>query len=185
MKSILRRLFKKSPQEFTPELSPLTVEAIQSAESDEALQILLSTELARVIPSDFGSYDDLARHIQTLPVGLRAMAAVHRLDISLTLESLKEHFANFPGFLYAEETLKGLHELGLDDFAELFETALTAVRPVGLYEHSRLLSSELTSQLDALSSQMWDLKDRNGIDSLMDCWAPYARKYPERVLMSN
>ena len=37
----------------------------------------------------------LAEEIQRLPVGLRAMAATHHLDISLTLDDIGWHFLNF------------------------------------------------------------------------------------------
>lgn len=42
--------------------------------------------------SDDGSY---AASISRLPIGLRAMAATHHLDISLTLDDLGWHFLNF------------------------------------------------------------------------------------------
>jgi hypothetical protein len=44
-----------------------------------------------------------AANIALLPPGLRAMAATHWLDISLTLDSLTWHFGNFGERLVAEQ----------------------------------------------------------------------------------
>ena len=44
--------------------------------------------------SEDGSY---AAAIGSLPTGLRAMAATHHLDISLTMDDIGWHFLNFRG----------------------------------------------------------------------------------------
>lgn len=107
------------------------------------------------------------------------MAAVHRLDVSLSLDSLKEHFSNFHSLAYAEQTLEGLKELGLTGYAQLFETALIAVRP---HWDAKALDPFLEQQLMALTEQMWDLQQQEGPESLLDAWPAYARLHPERVV---
>ena len=67
--------------------------------------------------SDDGSY---AAAISHLPVGLRAMAATHHLDVSLTLDDIGWHFLNFGERNFVRETEAGLRELGLGDLAEWF-----------------------------------------------------------------
>ena len=56
-----------------------------------------------------------AANIALLPPGLRAMAATHWLDISLTLDSLTWHFGNFGERQLVAETEAGLRESGLPE----------------------------------------------------------------------
>src|ERR1700746_3540883 len=76
--------------------------------------------------SEDGSY---AAAIGSLPTGLRAMAATHHLDISLTMDDIGWHFLNFgePGLV--RETDAGLRELDLDDIADYFMEAHSIVNP--------------------------------------------------------
>jgi hypothetical protein len=71
-----------------------------------------------------------AANLATLPLGIRAMAATHWLDISLTLDSITWHFGNFgePGLV--AETEAGLHELGLHDLASCFHEAKELMVPL-------------------------------------------------------
>jgi len=64
---------------------------------DELEQLLTSRAMGDPY-SDDGSF---AATIAQLPIGLRAMAATHWLDISLTLDSITWHFGNFgePGLV--------------------------------------------------------------------------------------
>ena len=96
---------------------------------DESLNISLSPTLAmsddglleqifallssRVHANAYGDESEFASSIGFLPVGLRAMAATHWLDVSLTLDSLGWHFLNFGEPNFVKETELGLRELGL------------------------------------------------------------------------
>lgn len=55
---------------------------------------------SRVVGDPYSNDGSFAANIAGLPPGLRAMAATHWLDISLTLDSLTWHFGNFgePGW---------------------------------------------------------------------------------------
>ena len=183
-------LFKKNKDlcRLAPGWPPvsLTAEMIFNASSDKALITLLGDELLRVIPMEVanGNYDNLAQYLKTLPVGLRSMAAVHRLDISLSLDSLVEHFENFPGQAYAEETILGLLELGLPKIAEQFENAIIAVKPFINHYRAQSLSQETKSQLTAITEIIWSELEHSGISSLLDSWPNYARKHPEKVVIN-
>src|SRR5688500_8405853 len=61
-----------------------------------------------------------AEQIRLLPIGLRAMAATHYLDVSLTMDDIGWHFLNFGEPNHVAETEAGLRVLGLDELAELF-----------------------------------------------------------------
>jgi hypothetical protein len=75
---------------------------------------------ARVSGNPYSEDGSFARSISLLPPGLKAMAATHWLDISLTLDSITWHFGNFgePGLV--AETEAGLRELGLHELARCF-----------------------------------------------------------------
>lgn len=98
---------------------------------DAGLEKELRTILtARAVGNPYGSDGDFARNLKSLPIGLRAMAATHWLDISLTLDSLTWHFGNFgePGLVAATEA--GLLELGLLELAWCFHEAKKLMMPL-------------------------------------------------------
>jgi hypothetical protein len=170
----------------------LTEERIRACASDEELFQALSAELHRRLPD--GEGDDLDRFVERLrglPKGLRAMAAIYQLDVSMALDDLGWHFANWHHRPYCVETLRGLRELEAHEAAEIFSRAYDLAQPywdtigellaqdfqqfVDWYDESAL---ELA--LDPLNRRMWDLC---GPDyGLMAYWLPYARKYPEKVV---
>jgi hypothetical protein len=78
---------------------------------------------ARALGTPYGTNSTLGRNIALLPVGLRAMAATHWLDISLTLDSVTWHFGNFGEPHLVAETEAGLRELGLHELALCFVEA--------------------------------------------------------------
>ena len=81
------------------------------------IQQLLTTTVAGDPYGDDGAF---AASIAVLPPGLRAMAATHWLDISLTLDSITWHFGNFGEPQLIAETEAGLRELGLHELASCF-----------------------------------------------------------------
>src|SRR5579864_2943554 len=87
---------------------------------------MLSNRVKANAYAEDGAY---ATAISKLPKGLRAMAATHHLDISLTLDDIGWHFLNFGEANLVRETEVGLRELGLSDLAEWFSEAHEIVKP--------------------------------------------------------
>ncbi|MGA7913924.1 MAG: hypothetical protein WCA00_01715 [Candidatus Acidiferrales bacterium] len=65
---------------------------------------------ARAVGDPYGTDASFASNIALLPPGLRAMAATHWLDLSLTLDSITWHFGNFGEPHLVAETEAGLRE---------------------------------------------------------------------------
>src|SRR5262245_48928071 len=101
----------------------LTEAFIRACTDDEALFAALSAELRRRVSSDWAWEDvdeEFESHVERMracPVGLRAMAAVHPLDVSMALDDLGWHFANWHYRPHCEETLRGLRELEIPEAA--------------------------------------------------------------------
>jgi hypothetical protein len=155
--------------------------------SDEELLKEIFTLLSKSVNplanpySDDGSY---AASMSGLPIGLRAMAATHHLDISLTLDDIGWHFLNFGEPRFVHETESGLRELGLCEMADWFAEAFTIVNPLrpeieacGDYDGC-LTQHGLMSRIEELTR-----KARPGAkkSSIYDAWIRYARQHPEKV----
>jgi len=167
----------------------------QLAKDDEALKdeifALLSVHANPNPYSDDGAF---ARAIGKLPRGLRAMAATHFLDLSLTLDSLTWHFGNFgePGLV--DHTEAGLHELGLHELAECFHKARNLMTPLLADRKEEdgdsndiLERKGLLEVADQLNQRAWALhpitKSKKATESsvIYAAWISYARKNPENV----
>jgi hypothetical protein len=155
---------------------------------EEVLSLLGKSVSSAADPySNDGSY---AAAIASLPTGLRAMAATHHLDISLTMDDIGWHFLNFgePGLV--GETEAGLRELGLDDIADYFVEAHAIVSPLkpeikeadDYYEclESRGLMARINELTDKASAKQPTLSG----SPLYAAWIKYARVHPERVFTS-
>jgi hypothetical protein len=150
---------------------------------------LLSKSVSSVADpySEDGSY---AAAIASLPAGLRAMAATHHLDISLTMDDIGWHFLNFgePGLV--QQTESGLRELGLGDIADYFVEAHAIVSPLkseikeaeDYYEclESRGLMEKINELTDKASAR----KPTVGGSPIYAAWTKYARTHPENVFAS-
>jgi len=130
--------------------------------------------------------------MRKLPRGLHAMAATHRLDLSMALDDLGWHFYNFYSRDFADETLWGLRELQADEVADIFEAARATVEPhwdeigsfraIGVSAFADWYSqSDLESALKTPNRQMWAICGRSSY-GLMQFWLDYARRYPERLI---
>lgn len=134
--------------------------------------------------SDDGSY---AAAISSLPAGLRAMAATHHLDISLTMDDIGWHFLNFGEPSLVRETEAGLRELGLDDIADYFVEANTIVSPLkpeikeadDYYEC--LESRGLMARIDELTDKASERQPALNGSPIYAAWIKYARTHPENV----
>lgn len=144
---------------------------------------------AKVNANPYGDDSNVARSIATLPRGLKAMAATHWLDISLTLDSITWHFGNFgePGLVKATE--EGLRELGLEELADCFAEArdlmvpLLAQRVAGEGDAYELLQKAgLKERADEIDSRAWALDNLGPERSLIyESWIRYTRQTPELV----
>jgi hypothetical protein len=166
----------------------LTVEEIREAKSDRMLFDVLSAELQRWVPNRI-ELDDLVVLLPKLPPGLRAMSATFQFDVSMCLDDIGWHFANWHHRPYCLETSRGLHELEATVAADVFDHAFRLVDPfwdsigelldndfdafVAWYRDSTLEKS-----LEPLNRRFWDTFSRG----LEPFWVDYARKYPERML---
>ncbi len=157
---------------------------------DDALKKELEEFLvARAVGNPYASDGGFAANIALLPPGLRAMAATHWLDISLTLDSITWHFGNFGEPHLVAETEAGLRELGLHELASCFVEArdlmipLLAHRteadgdPYQILEQAGLKTRG--GEIDERASALGNLApDKSAI---YEAWIRYTRQYPERV----
>jgi hypothetical protein len=161
------------------------------AKSDEELlQEIFTILSSKVNGNPYGDDSEFASAIRLLPLGLRAMAATHWLDISLTLDNIGWHFLNFGEPDFVKETHLGLRELGLDDLAGWFIEAYEIVEPLKAEireseEYDETLRDHgVLDRMDELSKLAWDQdgSDRKPSRSaIYDSWVRYARSHPDRV----
>jgi hypothetical protein len=116
------------------------------------------------------------------------MASTFELDVSITLDDLGWHFANWHHLGFARETLHGLRELGAAQVAALFEQALVIACEnwdfFGAPDFvERYDGSAVETALSPLNRRCWDLfgSSSGSRESLLDFWVPYARTYPANV----
>jgi hypothetical protein len=158
-------------------------------EDDGLLKEIQATLTSRVQGNPYSSDGTFAENLSSLPHGLRAMAATHWLDVSLTLDSITWHFGNFgePGLV--AETEEGLTELGLHELRVCFTAAKELMQPLlaGRTEADgdpyEILEREgLRAAGRALDRRAWDLDNLGPRRSVIyQAWVRYAREHPERV----
>jgi hypothetical protein len=171
----------------------LTIQDIVNAPSDQVLFEKLTAALTRGLPPELhNDLDKFVEKLKDLPPGLRAMASTFQLDVSMCLDDLGWHFANWHHHPYCQETSQGLRVLGAIEVADLFDRAYQMVLPYW-DAISKLLAkdfkefvrwyniSDLEKSLDPLNKRLWDILKERGEFSLMKFWLDYARKFPERV----
>jgi hypothetical protein len=152
----------------------------------EELQAMLT---ARVEGNPYSEDGKFAAALAPLPQGLRAMAATHWLDVSLTLDSITWHFGNFREPHLVAETEAGLRELGLNELADCF--AETKELMVPLLEQRKesdgdpyeiLERAGLEERGNELDQRARALDNLGGSRSVIyEAWTRYARQHPERV----
>jgi hypothetical protein len=174
----------------------LTTESIRATEDDEALVDLLIAELQRLLPDEV--QEDRDRYHQTLaalPRGIRAMAGMHEFDVSMALDSLAWHFGNQNDERDLRETLNGLRELELPEIAEMFEQMWEFMKPhMNELQVGDFGGKDFADWLDDIGAEdfadkkddyIWDFCKKAGDLGLMQSWVLYARKYPERCVVSD
>ncbi len=171
----------------------LSLTDIQTAKDDNELFERLSAELKEVFPPAMQEDRDL--FIATLPNaprGLRAMAGIFDLDVSMTLDDLAWHFGNHNDDRFLRETVLGLQELGATEEAEIFLSAWEIVKPFLSEIKIKDWDDEdpqdyfnrtgIQTKIDPLNDRMWAICKRCGDLGLMQYWLKYAGKYPERCV---
>lgn len=100
-----------------------------TTEDEELVSRIFDLLKTRLSADPYGWDNSFALEIRPLPAGLRAMAATHHLDVSLTLDDIGWHFLNFGHPSHVEETEYGLRALGLPEVAAMFHEAYQLVQP--------------------------------------------------------
>jgi hypothetical protein len=144
---------------------------------------------ARVVGDPYSSDGRFAANIARLSPGLKAMAATHWLDISLTLDSITWHFGNFGELGLVAETETGLRELGLDELADCFVEAKNLMLPLLAHRteadgdpYEILERAGLKIRADEIDRRARALDNLgNGKSVIYEAWIRHARQYPERV----
>lgn len=138
--------------------------------------------------SEDGSY---AAAIGSLPIGLRAMAATHHLDISLTMDDIGWHFLNFGEPALVRQAEAGLRELGLNEIADYFVEAHAIVNPLRseIKEaedyYACLESRGLMDRINELTDKASAKQPTLSGSAIYAAWAKYARLHPENVFASQ
>jgi hypothetical protein len=164
-----------------------------SARSDDALFDWLTEELQRRLPAKVQEDRALYRRtVESLPVGLRAMAGIHFFDVSMTLDDLAWHFGNQNDEWDLKETRNGLRELELNEIADLFEKAWEIMKPHmkalragdfgGKEFPDWLEEAGIQTQIDPMNDAIWAYCDKAGERGLLESWVPYFRKHPDRCI---
>ena len=156
-----------------------------STEDDELVSRVLDLLKARLQANPYGLDDAFAQEIRSLSAGLRAMAATHHLDVSLTMDDIGWHFLNFGHPTHVEETELGLRELGLAGVAAMFHEAyqlmqphLSEIRRPGGDYYAVMERSGAMKRIDELTDQA---RVAIGEQGIYRHWAAYARPHPEKV----
>jgi len=144
---------------------------------------------ASAVGDPYSTDGGFAANIALLPPGLRAMAATHWLDISLTLDSITWHFGNFGEPQLVAETEAGLRELGLHELASCFVEAKELMLPLLARRteadgdpHEIVRRAGLETRADELDRRAWALDDLGpGKSVIYEAWIRYTHQHPERV----
>lgn len=171
----------------------LTKETILSATDNKALFGLLSAELNIRLPRKVQVDADIYHGVLlALPRGLRAMAGIHFLDVSLCIDDLAWHFLNQYDPRAIQETYNGLLELEMPRVAELFKMAWNYMKPYLALRHAPenadtdghdwLKEIGAEDFIEPLNKEMWALSKAMGPSGLLESWTTYARKYPGRCV---
>jgi hypothetical protein len=168
-----------------------THELWPALEKDDAgLQKELEQLLAsRALGDPYSNDGSFAAKVARLPPGLRAMAATHWLDISLTLDSITWHFGNFGEPTLVAQTEAGLRELNLHELAECFVEARDLMTPLLVQPkesdgdpYELLERAGLRERANEIDRRAWALDDLGPGESVIyKAWVRYTRQHPDRV----
>ena len=171
----------------------LSLASIEASKDDDELFERLSDALKEIFPPELQeNRDGFLVELQRAPRGLRAMACIFDLDVSMTLDDLAWHFGNHNDERFLQETVVGLRELEAEEVSNLFTSAWDVVKPYLPEIRSKDWADEdphdyfdrtgIQAQVDPLNEKMWALCKQIGKLGLLQYWIAYARKYPERCV---
>jgi hypothetical protein len=173
----------------------LSLSSIQSATNDEELFERLSKTLKEMFPPELQEdRDKFLAALQRAPRGLRAMAGIFDLDVSMTLDDLAWHFGNHNDERFLQETVLSLRELEAVEPADRFQSAWAIAAPYLPEIRTKDWESEdphdyfdrtIQSAVDPLNERMWAICEECGDRGLLQYWLAYARKYPERCVTAS
>lgn len=174
----------------------LTIEQIRETNDDEALLDISSAELQRLLPPEKQEDRDwYYKTLETLPRGLRAMNGMYQFDVSMALDSLAWHFGNQNDERDLRENLNGLRELELAEIAEMFEQMWEFMKPhMPVLQSGDFGGKDFTDWLEDVGAEafadkkddyIWAYCKKLGKLGLLETWPIYARKYPERCVVSE
>ena len=174
----------------------LTVVAIRTTADDEVLVDLLSDEARRLLPDElFTDKDRYYGSLDSVSPGLRAMAGTYPFSVSMDMDDLAWHFSNHNDERHIRETLNGLRELEMPQIADLFEKAWRILVPhlaelgPGRYRDRNFTQwakeTGIQRQIDPMNDFIWAYCKQAGILGLLASWSVYARKYPERCVVTE
>lgn len=169
---------------------------IQNAKDDEELFQRLSSALTERFPPELQEdRDKLYATLLTAPRGLRAMAGIYDLDVSMALDDLAWHLVNHNDERFLQEIVTSLRELEANEAAALFAAAWDIVKPYLAEIRDKDWNVEdpqdyldrtgIQSRIDPLNDDMWAICKACGERGLMQYWLTYAREYPERCVTEN
>jgi hypothetical protein len=174
----------------------LAIDQIRATDDNEKLFDLLSTELKRLLPPE--KQEDREwyyKTLETLPRGLRAMNGMWFFDVSMSCDSLAWHFGNQNDERDLRETLDGLRELEMPEVADMFEQMWEFMKPhMAALRSGDLGGKDFTDWLEDIGAEefadkkndfIWAYCEKLGKFGLLESWAPYARKYPERCVVTE
>jgi hypothetical protein len=86
----------------------LSLASIEASKDDDELFERLSDALKEIFPPELQeNRDGFLVELQRAPRGLRAMAGIFDLDVSMTLDDLAWHFGNHNDERFLQETVVG------------------------------------------------------------------------------
>lgn len=173
----------------------LSLVSIQSAKDDQELFERLSETLKAMFPPELQEdREKFLTALQSAPRGLRAMAGIFDLDVSMALDDLAWHFGNHNDERFLQETVLSLRELEAVEAADLFQSAWEVAAPYLPEIRTKDWESEdphdyfdrtIQSMVDPLNERMWAICKECGPRGLLQYWLAYARRYPERCVTAS
>ena len=172
----------------------LRVTRIQRAVNDEELFELWSGALNEIFPPELQrNPDEFLSALQRAPRGLGAMAGIFHLDFRMAIDDLAWYFGNHNDERFLAETEMGLKEREAMEAADVSVAAREVVKPY-LTEirserwkiesfHEYLDKTGIQARVDPRNERMQEIC-KGGELGLMQYWLTYARKYPERRVVT-
>jgi hypothetical protein len=132
--------------------------------------------------------------LDDIPRGIRALAGVYPLIVSMQMDDLAWHFSNHRDQRHIRETMQGLRELEMNEIADVFEKASITMQPYladlhpgkfrdqPFYEWAE--STGIRDKFAPWNDLIWAEQSSAPTGLLAFC-TRYARKFPERCVVSE